>query len=214
MDKTMEKITKNKYNSINKESEDENKRKLPRVEKRRIRIKKHILEVATKKFALEGPENVRLELIADEVDISRASLYSFFSSKDELIFEIIKPVLEELIKNYEEIVKNLNKLKTDDVFDKLVELYISLWENYELAMLLAQRVLDMDPGSLKPLYERMLELKLQILTKFEKEKRLKLPKEVAFKVLLNILIPLLRFILPAKDGKKLFRSTLQSILIV
>jgi AcrR family transcriptional regulator len=197
----------------NEMESDESKRKLPRVAKRRIKIRKLILDIATKRFALEGPENVRLEDVADEADISRATLYSHFPSKDAIIYEIIKPVLEELIKEYEKLLKDIDNLKVEQIFNQLVDIYINLWENYELALILAQKVLDMEPGELKPLYERMLELKLKILSKLEKEKKLRLPKEIAFNVLLNTLIPLLRYILPNQDGKKLFRSTLKGLLM-
>ncbi len=203
-----------KYNASNTNQEEQNKRKLPRVEKRRIKIRKQILDIATKRFALEGPENVKLEEIADEADISRASLYSHFPSKDALIYEIIKPVLEELIQKYENLLKEIHKQKIDIVFDRLTDIYITLWENHQLALLLAQRILEMNPGELKTLYDKILELKMQILSKFEKEKKLKLPKEVSFKIILYTLIPLLRYILPLSDGKKLFKQTLKDLLFV
>ncbi|GIX42476.1 MAG: hypothetical protein KatS3mg129_2209 [Leptospiraceae bacterium] len=210
----MEKMIRKKTEQIQGTNEEESKRKLPRVEKRRKRIRKLILEIATKRFALEGPENVRLEEVADEADISRATLYSHFPSKDAIIYEIIRPVLEELIEEYEKLLKEIDKLKSEQVFNQLVEIYINLWNNHELALLLAQKVLDMEPGELKPLYDRMLELKLKILSKFEKEKKLKLPKEIAFQVMLNTLIPMLRFIVPHKDGKKLFKSSLKGLLLL
>ncbi len=194
-------------------SREESKRKLPRVEKRRQRIRKQILEIATKRFALEGPDRVRLEEIADEADISRATLYSHFPSKDAIIYEIIKPVLEELIEKYEELLKKIDTSKSEQVINILTDIFIHLWEHHQLSLLLAQKVLDMDPGELKPLYERMLELKLKILSKFEEEKKLKLPKEIAFQVILNTLIPMLRFILPHPDGKKLFKSSFKGLLL-
>jgi len=193
--------------------EEETKRKLPRVEKRRQRIRKHILEIATKRFALEGPDRVRLEEVADEADISRATLYSHFPSKDAIIYEIIKPVLEELIEEYEKLLKEIDSLKAEQVLNRLTDIFINLWEHHQFSLLLAQKVLDMDPGELKPLYDKMLELKIKILSKFEEEKKLKLPKEIAFQVILNTLIPLLRFILPHPDGKKLFKASFKGLLI-
>lgn len=153
--------------------EEETKRKLPRVEKRRQRIRKHILEIATKRFALEGPDRVRLEEVADEADISRATLYSHFPSKDAIIYEIIKPVLEELIEEYEKLLKEIDSLKAEQVLNRLTDIFINLWEHHQFSLLLAQKVLDMDPGELKPLYDKMLELKIKILSKFEEEKKIK-----------------------------------------
>jgi len=153
--------------------EEETKRKLPRVEKRRKRIRKHILEIATKRFALEGPDRVRLEEVADEADISRATLYSHFPSKDAIIYEIIKPVLEELIEEYEKLLKEIDSLKSEQVLNRLTDIFINLWEHHQFSLLLAQKVLDMDLGELKPLYDKMLELKIKILSKFEEEKKIK-----------------------------------------
>lgn len=193
-------------------NESSTKRVLHRVAKRRQRVRNKILEIATKRFAIEGPDNVKLEGIADEADISRATLYSHFASKDEIIYEIIKPVLEEIIQKYEMIIKDLDKLSTGEIFDELSDFYIHLWENYELALLLAQKILEKKPYNLLPLYDRMLELKRKILQKFEKEKKLKFPIDNTYDIILSTLVPLLKNIAPLQNGKKLFKSTLKNML--
>ncbi|MCS7204534.1 MAG: TetR/AcrR family transcriptional regulator [Leptospiraceae bacterium] len=208
----MEKIMNDKKENQLDNNESSTKRVLHRVAKRRQRVRNKILEIATKRFAIEGPDNVKLEGIADEADISRATLYSHFASKDEIIYEIIKPVLEEIIQKYEMIIKDLDKLSTGEIFDELSDFYIHLWENYELALLLAQKILEKKPYNLLPLYDRMLELKRKILQKFEKEKKLKFPIDNTYDIILSTLVPLLKNIAPLQNGKKLFKSTLKNML--
>ena len=69
----------------------------PRARLRERRLagsRQEILEVARGVLARVGPLKVTLELVAAELGISKQALYHYFSSKDDLLFEL---VLEELI---------------------------------------------------------------------------------------------------------------------
>lgn len=191
-------------------TQEKAKRKLPRVERRREKIKKNILEISKNKFASSHPYLVKFETIAEEAEISRATLYSYFDSKEDIIYEIVKPVLEDLIIKYESLLKDINKLSTNQVIERLSEIFIHLWENHQISLVVANKVLDMKKGRLEGLYNRMLELKLKILEKIEKD--LKFPKEKIYELLLNIVVPMLKISLDFQDGKKLFKDTLKKII--
>lgn len=191
--------------------QEKTKRRLPRVERRREKIKKNILEISKNKFASSHPYLVKFETIAEEAEISRATLYSYFDSKEDIIYEIVKPVLEELIIKYEFLLKDISKLSTNQIIDRLSEIFIHLWKNHQLSLVVANKILDMEKEKLEGLYNRMLELKLKILEKIEKD--LKFPKEKIYELLLNIVVPMLKILLEIQDGEKIFKDTLKKIIV-
>jgi len=56
-----------------------------------------ILEKSARLFAQKGFEDTSINDIADEVDISKATIYHYFKSKDEIYTEIILDTLERLV---------------------------------------------------------------------------------------------------------------------
>lgn len=57
---------------------------------------KHILDTAASVFATVSMDKASMALIARKANISKALLYHYYSSKDELIFDIVKAQLREL----------------------------------------------------------------------------------------------------------------------
>ena len=57
--------------------------------------RKEILEAALELFSVQGYEATSISRIADAVGIRKASLYSHFESKQEILDELIKTTLEE-----------------------------------------------------------------------------------------------------------------------
>ena len=55
-----------------------------------------IREVATELFATQGIEQTSLREIAERLDITKAALYYHFPSKDELIAELVRPMVADL----------------------------------------------------------------------------------------------------------------------
>ncbi len=68
------------------------RRSSSRVERRRDRRKAEIVATATQLLSSRGYQGMNLEDVAEQTDIAKATLYHYFSSKDELV----KTVLEEL----------------------------------------------------------------------------------------------------------------------
>jgi TetR/AcrR family transcriptional regulator, cholesterol catabolism regulator len=59
-----------------------------------------ILEIATRVFARKGIANTTMRDIADEVGILHGSLYYHFGSKEQLLDEILRPVMTDLVDQY------------------------------------------------------------------------------------------------------------------
>ncbi|MBN4836517.1 TetR/AcrR family transcriptional regulator, partial [Enterobacter hormaechei] len=55
-----------------------------------------ILKVASEQFSQSGFEAVSIELIAREANISRATVYNFYNSKDEILEELFSILLQKL----------------------------------------------------------------------------------------------------------------------
>jgi AcrR family transcriptional regulator len=83
-----------------------------------------ILEVATRVFARKGIANTTMRDIADEVGILHGSLYYHFGSKEQLLGEILRPVMTDLIDQYLGVLDQV--LDPVEAVKRLIELEIRL----------------------------------------------------------------------------------------
>lgn len=65
--------------------------------------KEKVLEVATRLFAVRGFDGTSVRKIADEAGLSVAGMFHYFSSKEEILFEIMSSFLDEGLKRLKEI---------------------------------------------------------------------------------------------------------------
>lgn len=207
----MEKIGKYSKDTFSSTNTEQRKRKFPRVEKRREKIKNIIIEIAKRRFSIENFYTVKFESIAEEAEISRASLYSYFNSKEDIIYEIIKPVLEDWIVKYELLLKNSNELTHKQVIEKFIEIYLELWEHHETSVIITQNFFDLnlEKSKILGLYNKLIELKLKLLGKIEKE--IRFPKEIASKILLKCTFSLIRILVDIPGGKDYFRESIKKL---
>ena len=56
-------------------------------------VPKRLLEVATKLFADQGFESTSVQSIVDKAGVTKGAMYHYFSSKDDLLYEIYARVL-------------------------------------------------------------------------------------------------------------------------
>jgi len=80
--------------SKNIESNNEN---LTKKERKKLRLKNIILDGASELFLNRTYENVTMSDIADHVALSRATLYNYFGTKEEIFYEIGSRYARELI---------------------------------------------------------------------------------------------------------------------
>ncbi|PWA05791.1 hypothetical protein DCC39_17840 [Pueribacillus theae] len=91
---------------IDKFSEDTKPKDVSeRIYQNRMNQKREIIKAAFNLFAQQGYYETTLEAIAKEVGMTRAALYRYFSSKNELLFQCHKVV-------YEYSIDKLSQLKT------------------------------------------------------------------------------------------------------
>lgn len=66
-------------------------------ERKKIKIHKTIVETAWKLFSEKGFENVKVSDIADQSDISVKTLFTYFNSKEDILFAGEDELLDEII---------------------------------------------------------------------------------------------------------------------
>lgn len=90
-----------------------------------ISRKELIIKTAAKLFHLKGYNNVGIQMILNELNIPKGSFYNYFSSKEELLLEVINLHFEDL-KN----IINMSIRKSPNI-EGLKELFNFYFERYK-----------------------------------------------------------------------------------
>jgi AcrR family transcriptional regulator len=107
-----------------------------RIERRRAERESRILQIAARRFAAVGVDGVRLDEIADEADIARATLYSHFVNKEALVAAIVRPALQQASRDAAGIAPRDSR----DAVRVLLRLYLKLWKDHPDAMRIGHRL--------------------------------------------------------------------------
>lgn len=201
----MEKGTKN----TEKKNSKLEKRRLPRVERRRERTRKRIMEIGAQLFVDEGLSQVKLELIADEADISRATLYSHFASKEEILREIIRPVLDELARN----LKDKKSTNLNQGLENVIEVFIDMWDEHGSALILALRYILHCPGDMSDTVNKINSLTDSAIRPFHNEGALRVKTDLARNMLIQTAIVLLDVLQNETNRNTLFRDCLRGLVL-
>jgi Transcriptional regulator len=145
-------------------------------ERKKIKIHKTIIEKAWKLFSEKGFENVKVSDIADQADISVKTLFTYFNSKEDILFAGEDELLDEIItaihlRNHtvcisDSIADLIQKLMKDDDdpvamgANELIKLLASnpviqrrlliMWQKYEKKLTdVLTTELNMEPGDLR-----------------------------------------------------------------
>ncbi|MCZ2110533.1 MAG: TetR/AcrR family transcriptional regulator [Dehalococcoidia bacterium] len=71
-----------------------------RLERRKARTRAAILEAATDLFFEQGYEETAIQQIAERADTGVGTLYGYFSSKEEILREVIRQTSQQSIERY------------------------------------------------------------------------------------------------------------------
>lgn len=109
---------------------------------------KAIREAAVKAIAKHGFEAASLREIAKEVGIRAPSLYNYISSKEQLLYELMKDPLTSMLTEYRALVRDI-----DDPAEKL-EVFVQVHLNFHLHWRLDVFIGNMELRSLSPSHYR------------------------------------------------------------
>lgn len=68
-----------------------------RMDRRKRELRERILRAASALFIARGAGSVSMDEVAEAADVARRTLFNHFSGKDELLYEVAAPVLEQAV---------------------------------------------------------------------------------------------------------------------
>ena len=126
------------------------KKKTARCQKR-----KKIIDKAWELFAKNGYEETKVEDITKDLGISKGSFYTYFATKDELLYEVLGKIKKEINRNLENI--NVNQIP-----EKVLEDYVKAKMNHAVKIL--------NNMKLKAVEKHLIDPKLRIFFQELREK--------------------------------------------
>lgn len=180
-----------------------------RIGRRRTKTRRHIIETALDLFIEKGIRGISFDQIAEQSDISRGTLYSYFSNKEELVEEILKPVLIEAAGS----VASLTDLPAFEAIEKFLILLLNLWKNYQPTLLLIYKLNRAELGSLAGIHDDYLAKIIQLFEKIERMDCLRYPdSRITALVIYKTAVPLLETLQNLDDFDCLFISSMKSLI--
>ena len=99
------------------------KKKSARCQKR-----KKIIDKAWELFAKNGYEETKVEDITKDLGISKGSFYTYFATKEELLYEVLGKIKKE-------VIENLENINVDQTPEKVLEDYVKAKMNHAVKIL-------------------------------------------------------------------------------
>ena len=116
---------------------------------------KKIVDKAWELFAKNGYEETKVEDITKDLGISKGSFYTYFATKEELLYEVLEKIKKEIIENLENI--NVNQIP-----EKVLEDYVKAKMNHAVKIL--------NNMKLKAVEKHLIDPKLRIFFQELREK--------------------------------------------
>lgn len=92
-----------------------------RVARRRDRRKAEIVQTATRILAEAGYQGMSLEGVAEKTDIAKATLYHYFSSKDDLVAAALESLTQEVLRRLGERELKVSQSSAKELLATLVD---------------------------------------------------------------------------------------------
>lgn len=173
--------------------------------------KEYLSKIATKVFSKKGYQTASLQDVADEANISKAGVYHYFKSKEEILAYILINISDRFLIKLKESIQKIKEqgLSPQESFKKLMEIYATQVNNEEEKRSLVLRERHQLTGRYKrELYRR--EQAIFRLIKMELQKIHGLDKSIDPNVISFLFISMSHWLgFWFKEGKK---SSLESII--
>lgn len=115
---------------------------LPRREREKAAHRKEIMDAAIRVFARRGISSATLDEVAQEAEFSKGTIYLYFSSKEDLLFNILNTLSQEMIRGFRETLSGRRSFKEElhDLFVQAAE--FSFQKQDQIKTLVGQHVVD------------------------------------------------------------------------
>ncbi len=107
----------------------------PRVQRRLQRTRQSVIAAATEQFSRKSFGTVSVEQITEAADISRGTFYKLFKDKEEVLGEILRPLMEL----YGSELANIDSADPWEIIDRVIDVYIRIWRDAPTAFSLSQK---------------------------------------------------------------------------
>ena len=133
--------------------------------------RKKIIDKAWELFAKNGYEETKVEDITRELGVSKGSFYTYFETKDELLYEILGKIKKK-------IVEALETINTNQKPEKILEDYVKIKMNSAVEILNNMRLDSLQKNICNPklicFFEEIREksidfIKINIVEKFNEK---------------------------------------------
>lgn len=116
-----------------------------RVERKRNERVRLILAVTAELIGVHGPERISLEEVAERLDVTKGSLYHYFSSKDELVTAAIEALAHETTAKLTHVAETTAGTSTDRLRALLREQLLLVLRDYPAMMHIFLFPRDLNP---------------------------------------------------------------------
>ena len=185
-------------------------RRSPRIARRRRRVRKALLTAGARQFASRGVARVSVEDLLDEADVSRATFYAIFSSKYNLLENILNPIFYTATA----AISALGKESARTGLTGIIDTYLELWRAHRDGLLLITAV---DAATFRHFDARHRALNdaiFAVLTRAERANLLRNGSaEYSLKVIARTAIPLLKVYDEHPSGEALFADGMKALLM-
>ena len=93
-----------------------------------VRKEKKIIDKAWELFAKNGYEETKVEDITKDLGISKGSFYTYFATKEELLYEVLGKIKKE-------VIEKLENINVDQTPEKVLEDYVKAKMNHAVKIL-------------------------------------------------------------------------------
>lgn len=113
---------------------------MTRREREKLAHRQEIIDAATRVFAQKGFSNATLDEVAQEAEFSKGALYLYFSSKEDLLFSIIKEKFEPLLEALTALLNGASSFREElhGMFSYLADM--SFREKEFFSLILSQQI--------------------------------------------------------------------------
>jgi AcrR family transcriptional regulator len=181
-----------------------------KVANRRSELRLRLLELAAQLFVERGINKVSVEELLDVAGISRATFYGFFASKTELAANVLLPVFDAGIA----ALATAQPRAPRAIAERLVDLYLQLWREYQHALLLTGQVDSNVYPHIRAQHNLFGEAMQAALAKIAAAGLLRNGSvELSYLVLARTGIPLLRLYSQHPDFERVYRESMLALLL-
>jgi len=108
----------------------------PKIRSRQSRTRTRILDESARLFIAKGFENVSVEDIIAAAEIARSSFYRFFSNREQVLANIIRPVFDQGIV----ALDSIDSRSPQQIMTAVFDMYLDLWKSSPDALRVSTRV--------------------------------------------------------------------------